>query len=267
MSDGTTFASTTSQHGIRVTLMVCLDDFPEHRRDWLLWRNAHELDHGGVDDLVTAAEHVSCPWRYSALTMTASTAVLGNDGRYHLVDGESVVCADVEPFGRWGKLPAGDHPHENTDVGGSVAPRQRFRIVRLTATTVPASLVPPAQRCSTTPARKRWPAHHNRDTSLGRQHAQLAVELGTMCRACHTRPASAIDHDHLTGLVRGLLCRHCNTNIDECLHLSGCPWADYLNNPPAAPLRLRYCQAGRRQRNLSEDDRKRIESLGFNPLA
>ncbi|WP_440072243.1 hypothetical protein [Streptosporangium sp. OZ121] len=49
-----------------------------------------------------------------------------------------------------------------------------------------------------------------------------------------------IDHDPDTMLVRGLLCRHCNTWLEGCPHVAGCPWGDYLNDPPAAALNLPY---------------------------
>ncbi len=42
------------------------------------------------------------------------------------------------------------------------------------------------------------------------------------------------------GRVVGLVCRHCNTHLDACSHLSGCHWAAYLGNPPAAHLDLIY---------------------------
>jgi hypothetical protein len=75
---------------------------------------------------------------------------------------------------------------------------------------------------------------------MGRQRARLVAALGSRCHACRTRAGSFIDHDHFTGLVRGLLCEYCNTHIDGCLHVSGCVWADYLNSPPAVELKLSY---------------------------
>lgn len=73
------------------------------------------------------------------------------------------------------------------------------------------------------------------------------------------QPPSALDH--FTGLVRGLLCRNCNSRVDWCVHVSGCPWADYLNNPPAAHLQLIVPN-----RRLSAGERDRIDYLGFNPF-
>jgi hypothetical protein len=49
----------------------------------------------------------------------------------------------------------------------------------------------------------------------------LVAALGQPCHACLIRPGASIDHDHFTGLVRGLLCLYCNTHIDGCLHVSG----------------------------------------------
>jgi hypothetical protein len=109
-----------------------------------------------------------------------------------------------------------------------------------------------------------WPAFLNPTgarSRRGRLRARLVAELGPLCHACRQAPALAIDHDHFTGLVRGLLCRNCNAAVDRCPHVRGCRWAEYLNNPPAAHLRLSVPN-----RPLSAGDRRRIEYLGFNPF-
>lgn len=38
----------------------------------------------------------------------------------------------------------------------------------------------------------------------------LMREQAGMCAACGTREAKHLDHDHYSGLVRGMLCRACN---------------------------------------------------------
>lgn len=80
----------------------------------------------------------------------------------------------------------------------------------------------------------------------------VALAGSTMCQACHFEPASILDHDHLTGLIRGVLCVRCNNGVDRCLHLprAGCPWGNYLDSPPAAPLRLQY-------RRMAKDRKQR----------
>jgi hypothetical protein len=49
------------------------------------------------------------------------------------------------------------------------------------------------------------------------QHDELVAELGEVCGICGTPPKAgrrhAIDHDHATGLVRGLLCHRCNVAL------------------------------------------------------
>jgi hypothetical protein len=62
-------------------------------------------------------------------------------------------------------------------------------------------------------------------------------------RACHGALGVFVDHDPESMFVRGLVCRHCNTHLEECPHSKGCVWGDYLNHPPAAPLSLRYPRA------------------------
>jgi hypothetical protein len=88
--------------------------------------------------------------------------------------------------------------------------------------------------------------------------------LGPDCHACGSERGTCIDHDHFTGAVRGLVCLYCNTHVDECLHRVGCAWADYLNDPPAASLRLPYPKPERV--GDSRKDALRIEALGFDPL-
>jgi hypothetical protein len=92
----------------------------------------------------------------------------------------------------------------------------------------------------------------------------LTAELGRHCHACKNGPAFAVDHDHFTGLVRGMLCRICNSHVDRCPHLFDCHYADYLNNPPAALMKLPFPQ--KRGNRLPAYDLLRIERLGINPF-
>lgn len=80
----------------------------------------------------------------------------------------------------------------------------------------------------------------NPGRSLAAAWAAAVHHLGTRCAVCGATRAQVLDHDHLTGLVRGLLCRYCNTWVDGCLHLEGCGFATYLDDPPAAELMLLY---------------------------
>lgn len=58
------------------------------------------------------------------------------------------------------------------------------------------------------------------------------------CAVCReTRKRLVVDHDHYTGLVRGLLCRSCNSTQGRDYRA---PWFEqYRANPPAARLGLR----------------------------
>lgn len=74
------------------------------------------------------------------------------------------------------------------------------------------------------------------------QYGELYLSQGRVCAICRratgkTRRLS-VDHDHKTGLVRGLVCRPCN---DMLGHLrddreAALRIAEYLDYPPAARL-------------------------------
>lgn len=57
----------------------------------------------------------------------------------------------------------------------------------------------------------------------------LMREQGGQCAACHSKAAKHLDHDHGTGLVRGMLCRACNL-LEGKGHLAS---STYHADPPA----------------------------------
>jgi hypothetical protein len=58
----------------------------------------------------------------------------------------------------------------------------------------------------------------------------LLAEQGGLCALCRERPAEHVDHDHVFGHVRGLLCSCCNQGLgnfrDQLTHLRAA--VDYL---------------------------------------
>lgn len=70
------------------------------------------------------------------------------------------------------------------------------------------------------------------------QFEEMEARQGGRCAICRKPPkdkALAVDHDHRTGLVRGLLCTFCNHRLlgvtDDADHLAAA--AAYLRQPPA----------------------------------
>lgn len=68
----------------------------------------------------------------------------------------------------------------------------------------------------------------------------LLKAQGGKCAICRARPKSkrlAVDHDHKTGAVRGLLCSRCNHDLMgsawDSIALASALW-HYLNTPPAS---------------------------------
>lgn len=77
----------------------------------------------------------------------------------------------------------------------------------------------------------------------GEQYDRLYEEQGGRCYICQRANGRskrlAVDHDHATGAVRGLLCKMCNRDVLG--HLRDSTDAlkraiDYLENPPAVRL-------------------------------
>lgn len=73
------------------------------------------------------------------------------------------------------------------------------------------------------------------------QYDELLAYQGGVCAVCPRPPGKTrlnVDHDHKTGLVRGLLCWQCNRRLianhhdSELLHRG----AEYLDNPPAVAV-------------------------------
>jgi hypothetical protein len=190
--------------------MPSLNDLPPYRRAKLLWEFAH-FGVYGVEQMVQDAEACRVPRGDG----TRPRAVLGEDGLYHLAGASGLVCA----------------PHygtaEPTLSGEEAGPAD----------------VPRKQQCrqyGKDSALHHWPPPPARTAAVRRMRAALTEALGPDCHLCGRYPGAMVDHDHETGLVRGLLCGLCNRSLEHCPHLDGCPKAEYMAHPPAAFLRLSY---------------------------
>ena len=148
-------------------------------------------------------------------TWVADRAVQDAWGVFHLVAGNRPVCCYGTVF----------RPCRERLSGSTAEPVEEVW-------TVPA-----AQRCGY--ASTRWPPQLDGSGARARLRRLVVEALGPRCATCPDW-GRLVDHDHLTGLVRGYLCGSCNTLVDTCRHLSGCRFSDYLNDPPAQPLALSY---------------------------
>lgn len=74
-------------------------------------------------------------------------------------------------------------------------------------------------------------------------HALFDLQQGR-CAICHTHQDElnerlAVDHDHQSGAVRGLLCRGCNKNLGWHEKRQTSAWVCYLRWPPMRELQYR----------------------------
>ncbi|MEV6871651.1 endonuclease domain-containing protein [Amycolatopsis sp. NPDC051128] len=262
-----------------------LQEWPEARREALLWRFALTLDYEGVADYVRTTASSPCFGPHWQARTGELTAVLGDDGRYHLLRGDLVLCSGISERGSRALPRHADGPvrHQRrydwwTDgttyrmfapptapIAVRRGPRH-YRVVewavQCDSERVAPGTVLPSQRCTYVGGRSDWPPSLSPDSRIGRIRQRLIDLAGAQCHACGLQVGVIVDHDPFTGLIRGLLCSDCNAWIDICPHLRGCPRAAYLNNPPARHLQLRYPHAHRDR----DQHRARIDYLGIDPL-
>lgn len=242
---------------------VGLADLPAHRRIALPKRPPYrDLTVAQLDARVRAAARTGGCCRYvptATKARGALVAVLGDDGAWHLRQhGRGLVCVDATGTRRgawheqrcWWWTNGATYRIQNPPgvydpaTGGVTVGAKGHQVVRwyvkLTDQRAEPTLIPARARCPLHLAAKQWPGYQGPGTDTGRLQKYLADKLGADCHACGILPGAYVDHNHDNGTVRGLLCRSCNAHIDDCLHVTGCPWAEYLNHPPATHLQLTY---------------------------
>lgn len=213
-------------------------DLPVHRRLALAWR----LTAGDPTLRQTSAP---CFIGRGLMPAPVKGAARGSNGQFHLVHADSDrPCGDGAHDDSISWAPDGSrfalHPAMD-DAGPDVAQLATTRgIAAIDETSVLSNpwFVPSALRCASA---KLWPSA---DLSVGSQRgaryrralAPFLSALGSLCAACGRTTAVVIDHDHMSGLIRGLVCRDCNAQVEGCVHLSGCDYAEYLNAPPLLPF-------------------------------
>lgn len=220
-----------------------LADLPAERRWHILWRLVSDESFPDVWSVVL--RQARCNQRPPGMPLRASQqAVLGSDGRYHL--GCRAEHHQVLSWWTDGVAVRTHSPHGYTNHGDGVSGGGHVDWVVTfaeDAETPEAHKVPRGQRC---PVREPWWPPPVDQSPRGRQRALLIDSCGSACGACGEWMGVVVDHSHATGLVRGLLCRHCNNLVDLCPHLTGCRFARYLADPPAAHLGLTYVDISNR---------------------
>jgi hypothetical protein len=218
------------------------------RQRWWMWSGLLELTRDEIEsDLVAAAAmtpQCAAEIRLATARFWAErgrpVARIGTDGLYHLWSPQSGVwCAP-------GGLSSADSElsHEVPEHfpvpkywGDGRMGRWEFALLQeqLNQEDVPYGL-----RCPCGPRNSAWIPFCDLRSRHGRTRRKLLSAYGNRCGLCAAAPGVIIDHDHFSGVVRGLLCSECNQRVDWCPHVRDCPYADYLNDPPARELHLMY---------------------------
>lgn len=192
-------------------------DLPPGRRETLAWRLSDREGFDLAQSLDDLEDTCELSLQQFEQMPPFDRAVADRSGVFHLFAGSRAACLGRFTESRWCESQVSWSDAEPiSDV-----------------TSVPLEL-----RCDR--AAGRWPAQLGGTGPRAEIRRRLVEALGFGCVTCPDPWATKIDHDHLTGLVRGYLCGACNTVVDLCRHLSGCRFADYLANPPAAPLCIEY---------------------------
>lgn len=174
-------------------------------------------------------------------------AALGTDGCWHLLgdDGATIACGHVPVRPR------------RKRVGVEAMPDTPLRL---------AVTVPYQERCVYVGHTLEWPGPARRHIEvvdmpspwpdrrppLWHIWSVLYPVQQYRCAMCRYRPPHCVDHDHATGLVRGLLCHWCNGEDDQAA------FAAYCAGSPASVYGWQHPKAGeiqRRERRKAEKAR------------
>lgn len=224
---------------------------PQHRREAFLWRY-RQVDRARLDAAVRASHrrpcHIPTDDRISGLD-----AALDESNTWHLRRDGMLLCAH---FTRVEDPPGPTAARQDLDATlikmRATSPESKYRAAIgtdqwieievppvLSGGTADPAAIPWRLRCPQSTSDWRWPGYCGPIGKTGPMRMVLVEAFGPACQACGVRPNECIDHDHRTGIVRGLLCLYCNNNIDLCRHPLGCAYAEYLNDPPAYGLGLK----------------------------
>jgi hypothetical protein len=240
-----------------------LGDLPGQRAAWLVRWWGRSLRGAGAEVTLArieqnALDRARRPCRVDGWGTRPTLDVragLGSDGRFHLVRNGIVLCRGgpaaagpgVAAHQQWCHWWSDRHQFRLQAPSPAQSDGKQHRWVRwpvvIDSAADPAAgtlllpeHVPVVQRCPN----GQWPGRHHRQDRMGRIRIELAQHFGRACSGCGRRPFDTVDHDHFSWLVRGGLCRNCNTQIEQCPHLAGCRWAEYLNAPPGFALGIRF---------------------------
>jgi hypothetical protein len=222
-----------------------------------------------VDSIEISSGRCTPQFQPANLPCAPEHAVLGDDGLFHFVTKGRLTCHFA------GEHAAMEHRVARCGAVGGFPTRRWRGLIRWDPAPVsgPVDLlsVHPELQCPVPTS--GWPGSltgdGSRNSRLATQVRRVLVKkFGHGCMTCPNPWAAVIDHEHLTGHVRGYLCRDCNVRVDACSHPDDCPYADYLNAPPAATLGLvhpqhqqRMRQAGYRRRRDRFD--RIVQDLGL----
>ena len=236
-----------------------IGDLDESRQKWWMWRYLSRWSRQHISEYVVylAQSNSQCHsmWSHEARNPLPRRGIplsrLGDDGLYHLVSEAGLWCGcreSTRPV-----VSELDHDlaqHERVPAWWGDGRSGLWNVTLLEETLSP-EMVPYAKRCPLPPRIGAWAPYCGQRSPESRIRRMLIDSFGRACAICGVAPGTVVDHDHFSGLVRGLICIDCNGRVDWCPHVQNCMFADYLNNPPAADLQLKYKGKLRDYENLA----------------
>jgi hypothetical protein len=190
----------------------CLADLSDSRQKRWMWGWLPRWSREDISEYVVTLAQAKTPcysmWsldsRRPAPRRGIPLARLGDDGLYHLVSDAGLWCGSIRRTSAIG--PDMKHvlaSYERVPKWWGDGRRGEWPVT-LTNVTRGPELVPYGLRCPLPPRFGTWAAYSGGKSPEMRIRSLLIEASGRACEICGVAPGVFVDHDHFSGMVRGL---------------------------------------------------------------